>query len=411
MPKKAKELSAVEVKRLSKQGRHPVGGVAGLLMQVTPTGAKSWVMRVVVGTRRRDLGLGGYPDVPLASAREKAREARDLIALGVSPTEQKKAAKAALMAGEAKSVTFDECARRFLVSKTKEFANPKHAAQWRTTLETYASPLIGKLPVDRIELAHVVQVLEPIWSNKTETASRVRGRIESVLSWATVSGFRTGENPARWKGGLDIVLPKPNKIAKVKHHTSQPWQTMPEFMPGLREQAGMGAKALEFAILTAARSGEVRGATWDEINLKAKLWIIPAGRMKSKKAHSVPLNDNAVKLLNALPRLDGVNHAFPSARGGALSDATLGKVLRTMGLDAVPHGFRSSFKDWARACTRFPDELSELALAHVSTDATRAAYARDELLPQRTKLMEAWGKFVNTPAVKGDNVLPIMGAK
>ena len=407
MPKKAKELSAIEVKRLSKQGRYPVGGVAGLLMQVTATGAKSWVLRVMVGTRRRDLGLGGYPDVPLVSAREKAREARDLIMLGVSPTEQKKAAKAALMAGEAKSVTFDECARRFLESKTKEFANPKHAAQWRTTLETYAGPLIGRLPVDRIELAHVVQVLEPIWASKTETASRVRGRIESVLSWATVSGFRTGENPARWKGGLDIVLPKPSRISKVKHHTAQPWQSMPEFMQGLRKQAGMGAKALEFAILTAARSGEVRGATWDEINLTARLWIVPAARMKSKRAHSVPLNDDAVKLLNALPRL--ASHAFPSARGGTLSDATLGKVLKTMGLDAVPHGFRSSFKDWARTCTRFPDELSELALAHVSTDATRAAYARDELLPQRTKLMEAWGKFINTP--KGDNVMPIMGAK
>jgi integrase len=281
--------------------------------------------------------------------------------------------------------------------------------KWKTPLDTNASPFIGKLPVHRIELAHVVQVLSPIWDSKTETASRVRGRIESVLSWATVSGFRTGENPARWKGGLDIVLPKPSKISKVKHHTALPWQTMPEFMPALRKQAGMGAKALEFAILTASRSGEVRGATWNEIDLKAKLWIIPAGRMKSKKAHSVPLNDDAMKLLNALPRLDGSNHVFPSARSGPLSDATLGKVLRTMGRDAVPHGFRSSFKDWARTSTRFADEVSELALAHVSTDATRAAYARDELLPQRTKLMEAWGKFINTPAAKGDNVLSIIG--
>lgn len=405
MPKKAKELSALEVKRLNKPGHHPVGGVAGLLMQVTPTGAKSWILRVTVGARRRDMGLGGFPDVPLVSARDKAREARELIAKGIDPVAQKKAAKAILMAADAKLITFDECARRFMESKTKEFSNPKHSAQWKSTLDTYASPFIGNLPVDRIELAHVVQVLSPIWDSKTETASRVRGRIESVLSWATVSGFRAGDNPARWKGGLDIVLPKPSKISKVKHHTALPWQTMPEFMPALRKQAGMGAKALEFAIMTAARSGEVRFATWHEVDLKAKLWIVPASRMKSKKAHTVPLTNDAVKLLTALPRLDGCDYIFPSARGGMLSDMTMSKVLKSMGVDAVPHGFRSSFKDWARNNSRFPDEVSELALAHVSTDATRAAYARDELLPQRTKLMEAWMQFINTPAAKGATLL------
>jgi integrase len=394
MPKKAKELSPLEVRRLEKPGLHAVGGVAGLLLQVTPTGARSWILRVTVGSRRRDLGLGGFPDVPLTDARDKAREARELIAQGIDPAEQKKAAKAALMAAEAKIITFNECARRYLKSKTKEFSNPKHAAQWESTLNTYASPFIGKLAVDKIEMAHIMQVLTPIWDSKTETASRVRGRVESVLSWATVSGFRTGENPARWKGGLDIVLPKPRKITKVKHHTALPWQEVPAFMPDLRKLGGMGAKALEFAILTAARSGEVRGATWDEIDLKGKLWTIPAERMKAKKAHRVPLNADALKLLKALPRLGGSNHVFPSARGGPLSDMTLSKALKSMGVDAVPHGFRSSFKDWARTSTRFADEVSELALAHVSTDATRAAYARDELLPQRTKLMDSWGDFI-----------------
>jgi integrase len=409
MPKKAKELSAIEVSRLKKPGLHAVGGVAGLHLQVTPTGARSWVLRVTVGSRRRDFGLGGFPDVPLADARVKARAARDMVDQGIDPIEQKKAARAALMAAEAKIITFDECARQFLASKTKEFANPKHAAQWKTTLETYAGPFIGKLAVDKIEMAHIVQVLTPIWDTKTETASRVRGRIESVLSWATVSGFRTGENPARWKGALDIVLPKPRKISKVKHHAALPWQEVPAFMPELRKVEGMGAQALEFAILTAARSGEVRGATWGEIDLARKLWTIPAERMKAKKAHRVPLNDAAMKLLSALPRLDGCDFVFPSARGGMLSDATMSAALKRMGVNAVPHGFRSSFKDWARSSSRFPDEVSELALAHVSTDATRAAYARDELLPQRTKLMAAWGQFIDTP-VKAGKVLA-MGTK
>lgn len=407
MPKKARELSALEVKRLSSPGLHAVGGVAGLHLQIQPSGGRSWILRTTVGARRVDMGLGGFPDVPLVAARDRAREARDLIAQGIDPVQQKRETRAALMAASAKVLTFDECAGRFMASKTKEFANPKHAAQWKSTLETYASPIIGKLPVDRIELAHVVQVLTPIWDSKTETASRVRGRIESVLSWATVSGFRSGENPARWKGGLDMVLPKPSKIRKVAHHTALPWQNVPGFMIELRKQEGMGARALEFAILTAARSGEVRGATWNEIDLQAKLWTIPAERMKAKKAHRVPLSAAAVKLLAALPHLDGSDHVFSSSRGGPLSDMTLSKVLKSMGVDAVPHGFRSSFKDWARSTTRFPDEVSELALAHVSTDATRAAYARDELLPQRAKLMAAWCQFINTKPTEGHNVLTI----
>lgn len=405
MPKKAKELSAVEVRRLDVVGLHAVGGVSGLHLRVKPTGARSWILRVKSGSRRRDFGIGGFPDVPLAEARERARTARELIAQGIDPADQKKTVKAAMIAAEAKTIEFDECARRFLSSKTKEFSNPKHAAQWKATLDTYATPIIGAMQVDRIEMAHIVQVLTPIWDTKTETASRVRGRIEAVLNWATVSGFRSGDNPARWKGGLDVVLPKPRKITKVKHHTALPWQEVPAFMPALRKAEGMGARALEFAILTASRSGEVRGATWGEIDLPAKLWTIPAERMKAKKPHRVPLNDAAMKLLAALPRLDGSELVFPSPRGVMLSDMTLSAALKRMDVDAVPHGFRSSFKDWARSSTRFSDEVSELALAHVSTDATRAAYARDELLPQRTKMMEAWGQFINTPRSDGGNVL------
>lgn len=407
MPKKARELSALEVKRLSIPGLHAVGGVAGLHLQIQPTGGRSWILRTTVGARRVDMGLGGFPDVPLVAARERAREARVLVRQGIDPVQQKREARSALMVASAKALTFDEAARRFMESKTKEFANPKHAAQWKTTLETYASPIIGRLPVDRIELAHVVQVLQPIWEKKTETASRVRGRIESVLAWATVSGFRSGDNPAKWKGGLDVVLPKPSKIRKVTHHAALPWQSVPGFMVELRKQDGMGARALEFAILTAARSGEVRGATWAEIDLDAKLWTVAAVRMKAKKPHRVPLHGDVLKLLAALPRLGDSEFVFPSARGGALSDMTLSGVLRRMNVGAVPHGFRSSFKDWARSTTRFPDEVSELALAHVSTDATRAAYARDELLPQRAKLMTAWCQFVNTKPDEGSNVLPM----
>ncbi|MEW6647830.1 MAG: integrase arm-type DNA-binding domain-containing protein [Pseudomonadota bacterium] len=394
MPKKAKELSPVEVRRLARPGLHAVGGVAGLLLQVTESGARSWILRTTVGDRRRDIGLGGFPDVTLQQAREKAREAREQIRQGVDPIEQRKAARASLVAAGAKAITFDEAARKFLASKRLEFQNAKHTAQWESTLQTYASPIIGALPVDKIELAHVVQVLEPIWLEKTETASRLRGRIESVLAWATVSGFRQGDNPARWRGNLEVALPKPRKIAKVKHHRALPWMDVPAFMVELRKQSGLGAKALEFAIMTATRSGEVRGATWLEIDLPGKMWTIPAERMKAGKPHRVPLSAEARALLKALPRVEGSPYVFAAPRGGQLSDMTLSKVLRTMQVDAVPHGFRSSFKDWVRSSTRYPDEVSELALAHVNNDATRAAYARDELLPQRAKLMTEWARYL-----------------
>jgi integrase len=355
------------------------------------------------------MGLGGYPDVTLAQAREKAREAREQLDKGIDPVEQRKTARAAMRAANAKRVTFDEAARQYLASKTKEFKNDKHVAQWETTLKTYASPILGALPVDSIEIGHVVQVLKPIWDEKTETASRLRGRIEAVLAWATVSGFRQGDNPARWRGNLEVALPKPKKITRVKHFAALPWQDVPAFIEELHKQKGQGAKALEFAILTAARSGEVRGATWDEIDMDGKLWTIPAERMKAGKPHRVPLTPAALALLKPLPRLDGSPYVFASARGGMLSDMTLSKVLRSMEITATVHGFRSSFKDWARSSTRYADEVSELALAHVNNDATRAAYARDELLPQRAKLMNEWTRYVTTKPTPagGNNVVQI----
>jgi integrase len=263
--------------------------------------------------------------------------------------------------------------------------------------------------VDAVELAHVVKILEPIWLTKTETASRLRGRIETVLSWATTSGYRTGENPARWEL-LRHVLPTPSKVKKVDHHAALPWQEIGAFMVELHKRAGMGARALEFAILTAARSGEVRGATWDEIDTGAKLWTVPAERMKAGKAHRVPLSDPALKLLKGLPRMDGSAYVFPAVRGGPLSDMSISAVTRRMGVDVVPHGFRSTFKDWCRSSTSYPDEVSELALAHVNDDKTRAAYARDELLPKREKLMRDWAKYCATVPSKGA-VVPIGKAR
>ena len=251
-----------------------------------------------------------------------------------------------------------------------------------------------------------MQVLEPVWHSKTETASRLRQRVEAVLTWAAVSGFRSGDNPARWQGNLKELLPAARKIKKVQHHAALPWQKIGTFMAELRKREGLGARALEFAILSAARSGEVRGMTWDEVDLSAKVWTVPEQRIKAGKAHKIPLSSEAVKLLKALPKFPESPYVFPAARGGQLSDMALTAVLKRLQVDATVHGFRSTFKDWARSCTAYPDEVSELALAHVNSDATRSAYARDELLPQRTRMMKDWAKFCGTVKKPG-KVVPI----
>ncbi len=406
MPKKAKELSAIDIKRLIKSGHHAVGGVSGLLLQVTSAGARSWILRVMVGIRRRDIGLGGYPDVSLGQARERARELKEHIRQGVDPVEHRKAAKAALISASGKLISFSDAAYKFLSSKRSEFKNAKHSAQWQTTLETYAFPMIGKLMVDRIELAHIVQILEPIWTTKTETATRLRGRIESVLTWATVSGFRKGENPARWKGNLDAVLPKPGKLQKVQHHKAVPWQQAALFMVDLRQCKGTAAKALEFLILTATRSGEVRGAQWQELDLQAKIWTIPSERMKAGKEHVIPLCDDAVNLLKELPRFEGNDLIFPAARGSQLSDMTLSAVMRRMKVDATPHGFRSTFLDWCSESTNYPNEVAEMALAHTISDSVERAYRRGDLLAKRKHLMDDWCRYLNNPVPSG-LVVPI----
>ncbi len=404
MPKKAKELKAIDVKRLTRQGLYSVGGVAGLHLQVKDSGARSWILRVTIGAKRRDIGLGGYPDVPLAAARDAAREAREQIRQGIDPVEARKAARTALMAAQAKELTFEQATILCHKSKTPAFRNIKHGSDWINSVKRYALPIIGKLPVADVELPHIIKILEPIWTTKTETATRVRQRIEAVLAWATVSGYRTGDNPARWRGNLEHALARPSKVRKVQHHAALPWQQIGGFMVDLREREGMAALALEFLILTAARSGEVRFATWDEIDLEGKIWTVPAERMKTEKAHRVPLPSPAVALLKALPRFEGSSYVFSGVRGGPLSDMSVSAVCRRMKVEAVPHGFRSTFKDWCRSSTSYADEVSELALSHVNSDATRAAYARDELLPKRARLMRDWAKYCETKAGTGELV-------
>lgn len=409
MPKKAPELSALEVKRLTKAGFYAVGGVAGLHLQVNNSGARSWILRATVGGKRRDIGLGGFPDVPMADAREKARQARLQIEQGIDPVQARKEARSLLEAAQRKEITFEQSAREFMASKGVEWKNAKHSQQWENTLASYAYPIIGKLQVKDVELGHVVKILEPIWTEKTETAKRLRGRVESVLDWSTVRGYRTGENPARWKGYLDTILPAPSKVAKRDHHKALPVDEMGKFIQDLQVREGVSARALEFLVLTAARSGEVRGAKWDEIDLKNAVWIIPAERMKAGKEHRVPLSKKAMDILKGLPRFEGTDFCFSAPKGGQLSDMALTAVMRRMELNAVPHGFRSSFRDWAAERTNYPREIAEQALAH-TIGKVEAAYRRTDMLEKRRRMMEEWAKFCNNVRPEG-KVVAISGKR
>lgn len=398
------------VSRLTKPGFWFVGGVAGLALQVTDTGAQSWILRAMIGGRRLDRGLGGFPDVPLADARRKAREMRESISKGVDPKDARKAARSALQAAHATAKTFKQCAIAYIDTKAPEFKNAKHLGQWSATLETYAYPVLGALLVRDIGLAQVVDVLRPMWQDKTETATRVRGRMEAVLAWATVQGYRTGDNPARWRNHLDKVLPAPQKVTKVEHHPALKASEMGAFMKRLRSMEGMGARALELAALTAARSGEVRGATWSEIDSDAAIWTIPGERMKAGKEHRVPLSKQAVTLLGKLPRIVGTDYVFPAPRGGMLSDMTLSACMRRMDLQAVPHGLRSTFRDWAGEHTNYPREVAEAALAH-TVGGVEGAYARGDLFEKRRRLMADWAKFCDTPAAAKGKVVPMRRSK
>jgi integrase len=409
MPKKIEELTPValnrkadKLKKAKTQGLIAVGGVPGLHLQVSAAGATTWILRFTAGVKpgtgkawRRDLGLGGYPAVGLSQAREKAREARDKIAQGIDPITEKREQRSAMIAARLAEITFEEAAKQFIASQSVTWkAGGKSEHQWSTSLEDYAYPVVGSLRVADIELAHILKVLEPIWTTKTETARRIRSRLEQVLDWATIRGYRKGDNPARWRGALDKVLPAPDKVRKVKHHAALAIAELPDFLTQLRQRNGIGAKALEFAILTAARSGEARGATWDEIDLEAKVWTIPAERMKASKEHRVPLSADAVKLLKGLPHMEGTDLVFAPPRGtNPLSDNTLTKVLKDMGVPVTAHGFRSTFRDWCAEHTEFPREVAEMALAHSIGNAVEAAYRRGDLFDKRRELMSKWASY------------------
>lgn len=406
MPKLAREMGAMEVSKTTAPGLHFVGVVPGLALQVTASGARSWVLRVVIAGRRRDMGLGAYPSVTLALAHAKAREARESIRQGIDPIEKQQQAQATLRAAVAAALSFEECASSYIKAHRVSWKSAKHAQQWENTLAQHANPIIGALRVRDVELPHVLKVLEQpadpaqpegpsLWVGKTETASRLRGRIEQVLDWAAARGYRSKENPARWRGHLDKILPAPSKVAKVEHHPAVKVSDVGAFMLSLRQAEGMGARALEFAILTAARSGEVRGATWAEIDLKAKLWTVPAARMKAGKEHRVPLSDAAVNLLKSLAKNPESEYLFTAPRGGQLSDMTLTAVLRRMGETAVPHGFRSTFRDWAADRTTYPREVCEMALAHTVAEGAEAAYWRSDLFEKRRRMMDDWAAFLS----------------
>lgn len=406
MPKLAKSLSAIEVQRLTEPGHWSVGGVAGLALQVTPTGARSWVLRIKIGDTRHDIGLGAFPGVSLSQARQKAAELRQQIAEGKNPVQERTAAKARIRAEQAAALTFTEAAERFIKAKSPEWKNPKSPAQWRASLETYAYPVIGNLDIRLIAQQHVEAILEPIWTTKTETATRLRGRIENVLDWATAGGFRKGENPARWRGLLDKRLPNPTKLKAVAHFPAVPLDEVFAFSETLRAMPGTAARALEFAMLTAVRSGEVRGAVWSEIDLKTAVWTIPATRMKAGKEHRVPLSIQALDLLRALPRIEGSDHVFTAPRGGAMSDMSLTAVMRRMGRTEVPHGLRSSFRDWASERTAYPRDLAEMALAH-TVKGVEASYRRGDMVDRRRPMMQAWADFTQAQPTTSADVVPI----
>lgn len=381
------------VKRTTAPGRYPDGG--GLWLQVYGPTSKSWIFRYRLGGRERELGLGSAFDVSLVEAREAAAAARKLKVSGIDPVDAKRNAKAAAaVPAEAPSITFDQAAAAYVKTNAAGWKNSKHAAQWTSTLKTYASPVFGSRSVADIDRPSVLKVIEPIWATKSETASRVRGRIEAILDWAAVMGYRSGDNPARWKGHLDKVLPAQNKVKKVTHFKALPYDEVPAFLAMLHDQVGVAGQALQFTILTAGRTTEVLEARWSEIDAQARLWTVPASRMKAGRIHRVPLTDAA---LAALPRkgiAGETDFVFAhSLTGRSLSENAMTAVLKRMKVDATVHGFRSSFRDWAAEKTKYPGDVVEMALAHTVANKVEAAYRRGDLYEKRQALMCDWAAF------------------
>jgi integrase len=372
---------------------------------------RSWVFRYEFDGTRHDMGLGPVHTLGLADARERALELRQQIKAGTDPLDAKREAKRERLAKKAelaKAVTFKACAGMYLDAHSEGWKNLKHRAQWRSTLETYAYPVMGDLAVSDIDTSHVFKAIEPIWKEKTETAKRLQSRIENILGYATVRGFRTGDNPARWRGHLRALLPARGKIQKVKHHAALPYLDVPAFMTELRDRQSTSARALEITILTAVRTNEAIGATWDEINLKGQTWTIPASRMKADREHRVPLSDRVVKILEGLPR-DG-RYVFSGSHRGRLSNMAMLELLRGMRPGITTHGFRSTFRDWAAEMTTTPNHVVEMALAHAIGDDVEKAYRRGDLFAKRTRLMKQWADYCSKPLPKGATVTQLHGA-
>lgn len=405
-------LTALEIKN-AKEGMHADG--SGLYLRVQRSGAKSWIFRFQLNGKRREMGIGTLADKSAPDARTEAGNLAALVRSGVDPIDDRrqKTVKALEVAKQAlaKEQTFEMVATEYIASHRASWKNSKHADQWTNTLQTFAYPIIGKLPVGEVSTENVLSILKPIWTTKTETATRVRSRIELVLSYAKAMKLRTGENPAVWRGHLDALLPKPTKLKNVRHHPALPYNQGAQFMAKLRTIKGSSARALEFAILTATRSGEVRLATWSEIDLDAALWTIPAERMKAQREHWVPLSKQAIMLLKSLPRIEGNNYLFPGIRDGKpLSDMSLSAIIRGFneskdgsspawvdknGAPIVPHGFRSTFRDWSAEVGEYPREVAEHALAHSLPDKVEASYHRGTMLERRRPMMQQWANYLD----------------
>lgn len=390
MARQVNRLTARTVQTINKVGRHPDGN--GLYLNVSANGGRRWVFLYRIAGRLSkngkkklfEMGLGSASSVSLKKAREAAEIVRKQLRDGLDPLQQR---------SKSSTKTFSECAAEYIKSQESGWRNPKHREQWKNTLATYADPKIGKLPVDAVSVDHVLDILKPIWTSKTETASRVRGRIESILDWAAAHKYRSSENPARWRGHLDKVLPAMRKVAKVEHHPALPYADMPAFMTDLRSRDGTAAKALEFTILAAARTGETIGAKWDEINFKEKVWTVPAERMKAGVEHQVPLSDRAIEILTDLDQ--ETDYVFPGQEiDKPLSNMAMLALLKRMNRsDLTVHGFRSTFRDWAAETTEYANELVEMALAHTIKNKAEAAYRRGNLLERRRALMQAWADY------------------
>jgi integrase len=410
MGRAVERLTALQAKRANAPGLLSDG--KGLCLRVGDGGAKSWVLRYMLDGRPHEMGLGSFYDLSLAEARERAREFRKMVKDGVDPIDDRRARRAAQRAERAKVMTFRQCAEAYVAAHQAGWRNRKHAAQWPSTLSAYVYPHFGPLPVHAIDTGLVTKTLEPIWLKKPETAGRVRGRIESILDWATARGYRQGENPARWRGHLENLLPKKSKVRRVEHHAALPYAELGTFMTELRQQNGIAARALEFAILTAARTGEAIGARWDEINTAERLWTVPAERMKAGREHRVPLSPQAIAILEEMRAIRAGDFIFTGGRSKQpISNMAMTMTLRRMGRgNLTVHGFRSSFRDWAAERTNFPREVAEMALGHTVSDKVEAAYRRGDLFEKRRQLMAAWARYVATPTNSADIVALAAGA-